>query len=31
MVEASGMEGPVLRGSRVRLEPLAHRHVDGLV
>lgn len=31
MVEAVDMEGPVLQGSRVRLEPLAHRHIDGLV
>ncbi|WP_330240011.1 GNAT family N-acetyltransferase [Streptomyces sp. NBC_00525] len=24
------LEGPVLRGSRVRLEPLEHRHAEGL-
>src|ERR1700674_3842050 len=31
MVEGVGMEALVLQGGRVRLEPLAHRHIDGLV
>src|ERR1700684_1930890 len=26
-----GMEAPLLQGKHVRLEPLEHRHVDGLV
>src|SRR2546427_12393937 len=31
ILESMGTEGLVLPGRHVRLEPLAHRHVDGLV